>query len=166
MLRRIPLALVAYALVQALLVSAGSAAEPPDAEKRERLAVHETLATLNKIEFRLCRGLTSLCPKECGHSGNFAEFTIKKYLKYDKTGEFGDPKQTAFLLQISDYDKRPQGDPAILKTVQGLKPGDFVRLTWHHDYVTKDGSSSPERPIIKLEKITAEDAAALLKSPD
>lgn len=166
MLRRLCLAAVSCFIVQLFCISFICATEPAAEEKREHLAVHDTVATLQKVEFRLCRGLTSLCPKECGHSGNFATFTIKKYLKYDKVGEFGDPQQTAFLVQISDYDKRPQGDPAILKAVQDLKPGDFVRLTWHHDYVTKAGSSSPERPIIKLEKLTAAEAAALLDKAD
>ncbi|QDU31756.1 hypothetical protein ETAA8_69160 [Anatilimnocola aggregata] len=141
-------------------------AEPTEQakEKRERLAVHQTLAVLNKVEYRLCRGLTSLCPKECGHSGNFADFTIKKYLKYEKLGEFGDPKQENFLIQVSDFDKRPLGDPALLKTIQGLKAGDFVLLSWNHDYVTSKGVSSPERPVIKLEKIDPAQAETLLKA--
>jgi hypothetical protein len=140
-------------------------AEPTDApqEKREQLAHHATLAVLRKVEFRECRGLTSLCPKECGHSGMFADFAIKKYLRYEKLGEFGDPKQTNFLIQVSDFDKRPKGDPATLKTIQSLKEGDFVLLTWNHDYVTKKGSSSPERPLVKLEAIDAAKAEALLK---
>ncbi|WP_425613697.1 hypothetical protein NA78x_003535 [Anatilimnocola sp. NA78] len=166
MLRRNGLLLFSLAMFHWVGVLDLSAAEPaePATEKRERLAVHETLAVLNKVEFRLCRGLTSLCPEKCGHSGNFADFTIKKYLKYEKVGEFGDPQQTNFLIQISDFAKQPIGDPAQLKTIQGLKQGDFVLLSWNHDYVTSKGTSSPERPVVKLEEIDAAKAEELLKA--
>lgn len=147
-----------------------SAVEKPagikeNAEERKGvklLADHQTLAVLGGIDFRLCRGLTSLCPKECGHSGEFANFTIKKYLKYKKHDQYGDPEQTEFLIQVSDYNKKPKGDPAIAKTVGALKKGDFVLLSWRHDYVTKDGTSSPDRPIVLLEKIDKAKAEALL----
>jgi hypothetical protein len=122
-------------------------------EKRELLAKHETLAVFEGVNYRLCRGLTSRCPKQCGDSGEFASFGVKKYLKYEKPGEYGDPKQETFLVQVSDYDKLPKGDSKILKTVKSLKKGDYVLLSWNHDYVTKAGTSSPERPIVKLEKI-------------
>jgi hypothetical protein len=39
----------------------------------------------------------------------------------------------------------------IAKAILALKPGDLVHLQWNHNYVTKDGSSSPERPIQKIE---------------
>jgi hypothetical protein len=48
-------------------------------------------------------------------------------------------------------------------TVTGLKQDDYVLLSWKHDYVTKDGSSSPERPVTKVSKITKEEAEKLLK---
>ena len=64
-------------------------------------------------------------------------------------------------MQVSDYDKRPKGDPKILETVKSLKKGDLVLLSWHHDYVTKDGASSPERPLVKLGKISESEAGEL-----
>jgi hypothetical protein len=131
-------------------------------EKRELLARHETLAVFEGVHYRLCMGLTSRCPKECGDSGEFASFGIKKYLKYEKPGQYGDPKQQTFLVQVSDYDKRPKGDPKILETVKSLKKGDYVLLSWHHDYVTKEGSSFPERPLVKLEKIGKAKAEELM----
>jgi hypothetical protein len=146
---------------------AATAAEPnqPENEKRQRLANHETLAVFDGVEFRLCRGLTSLCPEKCGDSGEYATFTIKKYLKYEKVGQYGDPEQESFLIQVSDFDKRAKGDPKIVKTVQGLKKGDFVLLSWHHDYVTRDGASFPERPIVKLEGIAKAKAEKLMSAP-
>ena len=144
--------------------AASAGAENPK-EKRELLAKHETLATFEGVNYRLCMGLTSRCPKECGDSGEFASFAIKKYLKYEKPGQYGDPEQETFLVQVSDYDKRPKGDPKILETVKSLKKGDHVLLSWHHDYVTKEGSSFPERPIIKLEKIGKAKAEKLMAPP-
>jgi hypothetical protein len=110
-------------------------------------------------------GRTALCPDKCGDSGEFATFAIKKYLKYEKPGQYGEPERKTFLVQVSDYDKKPKGDPTILKTVKGLKKGDFVLLSWHHDYVTRAGASFPERPIVKLESISKEKAEELLNAP-
>ena len=144
-----------------LLTAINASMSGPNDEKRERLANHETLAVFEGVDYRLCKGLTALCPDKCGQSGEFANFTIKKYLKYEKLGQYGDPKQTDFLVQISDFNKNPKGDPKILATVKGLKKGDFVLLSWHHDYVTKEGASSPERPIVKLEAISKKKAEEL-----
>lgn len=158
---------VAMALTLGLVLSLSAAEDEPAAkpgEKRQLLSEHHTLASFDGVEFRLCRGLTSLCPERCGHSGNFAGFTIKKYVKYKKHGEYGDPEQKSFHLQVSDFGKQPIGDAAIAKTIAGLKKGDFVLLSWNHDYVTKDGSSFPERPIVSLKKITAEEAEKLLEA--
>ncbi|MCU0979628.1 MAG: hypothetical protein MUF25_10740 [Pirellulaceae bacterium] len=126
------------------------------------LAKHETLAVFEGVNYRLCMGLTSRCPKECGDSGEFASFGVKKYLQYEKPGQYGDPEQKTFLVQVSDYDKKPKGDPKILETVKSLKKGDYVLLAWHHDYVTKQGASYPERPIVKLEKIGKAKAEKLM----
>lgn len=134
-----------------------------DGEVRQFLADHQTLAVFDGLQYRLCRGLTALCPKECGDSGEFANFSVRKYIKYEKIGQYGDEKQTSYLVQVSDYNKKPKGDAQINKTVAGLKKGDFVLLSWRHDYVTKDGVSSPERPIVKLEKIDKAKAEDLLK---
>ena len=158
------LGLLMSAFVVLLLTLPGAAEEPK--EKRELLANHETLAVFDGVEYRLCRGLTAFCPDKCGDSGEFATFTIKKYLKYEKIGEYGDPEQKDYLVQVSDYYKKPKGEPKILGTVKGLKNGDYVLLSWHHDYVTREGASSPERPITKLEKIDADKAKGLLNAPE
>jgi hypothetical protein len=138
--------------------------EKAKGEKRQLLANHETLAVFDDMNYRLCMGRTSACPKACGNSGEFASFTIKKYLKYEKPGQYGDPEQKVFLVQVSDYDRKPKGDPKILKIVNGLKKGDYVLLSWHHDYVTRNRASSPERPIVKLESIDKQKADALMTS--
>jgi hypothetical protein len=158
------LVLVLCLLPAALSVLAQNPPKKPANEQRELLSSHVTLAVFDGVNFRLCRGRTALCPERCGDSGEFASFTVKKYLKYEKLGQYGDPEQQNFLVQVSDFNRKPKGDPKILETVKGLEKGDHVLLSWNHDYVTKQGTSSPERPIVKLEKIDADRAAKLLKA--
>jgi len=42
--------------------------------------------------------------------------------------------------------------------LDALQAGDYVLLSWNHDYVTRGGCSSPERPITELTKITEQEA--------
>jgi hypothetical protein len=92
-----------------------------------------------------------------------ASFKILGYVLYKKTGEYGDPLQESFMFQVEDNMKNPKVTPELRATVTGLKQDDYVLLSWKHDYVTKDGSSSPERPVTKVSKITKEEAEKLLK---
>jgi hypothetical protein len=159
-----------FALAVAVFCSAALAADAPEAknEKRQLLANHETVAKLKNIAFQKCRGLTAMCPDNCGDSGDYANFTIVAYTKYEKPGEYGDPKSDTFSFQIQDNRKKLKVTKELADTAKALKPDDYVILTWHHDYVTRTeggGSSSfPERPIIKLEKISKEDADKLIKN--
>ena len=123
------------------------------AVKTQLLSAHETEAVFAGIEYRRCRGLTGRCPERCGSSGEYARFTIAKYLKYAKPGKYGDAKAKDRLIHISDFHKKPTGDPKLNAIIKGLKKGDRVLLSWNHNYVTRDGSSAPQRPITKLEKI-------------
>ena len=132
-------------------------------ETRELLARHETLARLENIKFERCRGLTALCPDRCGQSGEFAHFRIVKYLKYEKTGEYGDPKRETFRVQISDFHRQPKGDPGRRETIIKLKEGDYVRLNWRHEYVRKEGASFPERPVTQLKRVDPKQAERMLR---
>ena len=48
------------------------------AEQRKLLSSHETVAVFDGINERMCNGATGRCPWECGSSGDYATFTIKK----------------------------------------------------------------------------------------
>jgi len=135
-------------------------------EQRELLARHATVAVFSGAPYRKCLGRTMQCPEHCDGSGEFATFEIRGYLKYEKPGQYGDPKQGQFLVRISDFNRQPVGDPAWRATMMTLKPGDWVALTWNHDYVTRDGSKFPERPLVSLKKLTADEAAELLKKAE
>lgn len=157
------LPLLACVVIACLLIAADDA---PPADKRELLSRHETVAKLQVIEDRKCMGLTTLCPDQCGHSGKFATFKIIAYIAYDKPGEYGDPKAETFTVQLSDNHGNPKLAKSIADTIGTLKPDQFARLDWNHDYVTRTdpggGSSSfPERTITKLEPLTDAEAQKL-----
>ena len=119
-------------------------------EKRELLSSHSTIAKFIGIKDHVCMGATGLCPDRCGSSGKLATFEIIEYLDYQKPGEYGDPKQTTFQVLIKDNHGKAKIAADMLATIESLKPGTKIQLSWNHDYVTKDRSSSPERPITKL----------------
>jgi hypothetical protein len=132
--------------------------------KRELLSSHDTISKFTGISDHRCRGLTSLCPDKCGHSGRMAHFAIVKYLAYEKPGEFGDEKQETFNVLIEDNMKHAKVPAEILKAIGALEPGAIVRLKWNHDYVTKAGSKFPERPITGIEPMTPEQVEAATKA--
>ncbi len=152
-----------------LLVGAAWAAttEPAKNEKRDLLSRHDTVARFVGVAARQCRGLTSLCPDDCGQSGDFATFEIVGYVVYEKLGEYGDPKATEFLFQVADNRKNAKAPKEIADAAAALKAGDLVILNWRHEYVTQmdaggGKSSSPERPVVKLQKISQAEADKLL----
>jgi hypothetical protein len=132
--------------------------------KRELLSSHDTVAKFTGITDHKCRGLTALCPDECGHSGRMANFEIVKYLGYEKPGQYGDEKQKTFHMLIEDNMKHTRVPAEILKAIEALKSGRTVRLKWNHDYVTKGGSKFPERPIVGIEPMTPEQVEAATKA--
>jgi membrane-bound inhibitor of C-type lysozyme len=82
-----------------------------------------------------------------------ANFRIIRYLKYEKLGEYGDLKSDQFAFLLEDNLKHAKVDRLIQDAVTALNKGDGVLLSWNHDYVTVDGASGPQRPIVKLETI-------------
>ena len=131
-----------------------AASPPADAadsgEKRKRLSSHDTEARFLGIKDHRCMGLTALCPDRCGHSGKLARFEILKYISFRKSGEYGDPKQKEFVILIEDNEGNPKVSEKTLEAIRALKSGEEVRLKWNHDYVTREGSSFPERHITEV----------------
>lgn len=143
--------LISWCLLGAAVLASG-------AERRELLARQETVAEFQGLHYQQCRGLTTLCPDKCGSSGNFAQFRIVKYLVYEKPGQYGDPKQEEFIVQVDTNLGELKLPVQQVKIIRDLKSGDFVRLAWRHDYVTNNGASYPERPLTAIEKLTPEEA--------
>lgn len=126
-------------------------------EKRQLLSRHETVARFVDVAYRQCLGRTALCPTRCGNSGDFASFEILRYLAYEKPGQYGDPEQERFTIQVEDNMGNLKMDEKWRARVGGLEAGDVVRLDWRHDYVTRDRSSAPERYITRLKKLSPEE---------
>lgn len=122
------------------------------------LSLHKTVATFGGINERKCFARTAGCPDQCNHGGEFAKFSIKKYLHYEKLGKYGDGKTEEYYVRVND-DAELNGLTLERKSVlDGLKVGDYVLLSWNHDYVNRNKVSSPERPITELIKISKEEA--------
>jgi hypothetical protein len=153
------LALLAAGIL--LLACVLACAAEPKGDGRQMLSKHETVAVFEGLTQHTCRGLTSLCPDRCGHSGSLASFRIVHYIAYEKPGQYGDPKQERYQFLVEDNLKSLKVTKALKETLDGLKKDDYVRLDWQHDYVTKNRSSFPERTVTQLKKITREEAEKL-----
>lgn len=133
-----------------LFTSCYSNKAPEAYQKHETLAIHETIARFDGLRYKKCMGRTSHCPDKCGKSGEIASFTILEYRKFQKNGKYGD-KQKQFHVQLTDFNKKPLEN--IYPLPSNIKKGDKVILNWNHDYVTKNHSSYPIYPVIKIERL-------------
>lgn len=134
----------------------------PDNDKLKVLTEHKVIATFQEVKFRRCVGLTGRCPDRCGSSGEFANFKITDYLHHKKLGKYGEDKYESYLAQISDFHRKPQGDPALLAHIESLEKGDLVVIEWKHLYgELRTGGSSPVRPLLLLKKIDQAEAKKL-----
>ncbi len=131
-------------------------------EKRNTLSIHETIARFDGTQFTPCMYKTALCPDKCGHSKTVAWFTVLRYEKYQKPGQYGDEKTERFCTPISGP-ITPEMDPTRAEIVLKLKPGAWVRLNWVHEYVHKEGMSYPERVVTRLDPIPEAEVQALRK---
>ena len=120
--------------------------------QNEHYATFLTLATFEGISYKECLGLTSLCPNECGHSGNMASFNIDQYLAFGKFNEFGDGKDGRFLVLLDNGDgTTPLVDQIVYNTMRALNRDEKVLLSWNHIYTIKQSGEFtmqfPDRPI-------------------
>jgi membrane-bound inhibitor of C-type lysozyme len=134
-------------------------------KKTVTLTRHETVAEFLGTSFYRCMGATSRCPDECGASGTMVNFRISRYLKYEALRE-GDPKRDRFSFQLEDNLNHAKVDRPIQDAVASLNKGDGVLLSWNLDYVTVEGSSGPQRPIVKLEAIAPAGTKAWMEQLD
>ena len=119
----------------------------------ETLSTHRTVATFDGLVDVPCRFMTAECPDKCDHGGTYAKFSIVEYTDYQKPGEYGDEKQSQFMIRVAHKDGTPDADaPEPLRNVIArLAPGQVVGLDWSHVYVTDaHGSKWPERIITRL----------------
>jgi len=131
---------------------------------------NEHLATFDGIAYHQCLGMTSLCPDQCGHSGNMASFYIDKHLASARFNEFGDTRSDRFMVLIDNgFPSPPLVNNEVFSTMHDLKRGDKVLLSWNHLYVTRQigevTSQFPERPINFILPLTDSQAAVIPTVP-
>uniref|UniRef100_A0A7M5XDB8 Uncharacterized protein n=1 Tax=Clytia hemisphaerica TaxID=252671 RepID=A0A7M5XDB8_9CNID len=126
--------------------------------RRDLLSRHETVAKFDGLEQQQCFFMTAFCPDQCGHGGTNGVFSVVKYLNYEKPGEYGDEKGEKHYVRVTDPVEASGLTPERKSVLESLKGGDYVLLSWNHDYVHTEGCSSPQRPITKLVKISKEEA--------
>ena len=137
----------------------------PDNDKLKVLAEHKVIARFQEVKFRRCMGRTGNCPDRCGNSGEFANFKITDYLHYRKDGKYGDEKQEAYMVQVTDFHRKPKGDPELGAYIKTLKAGDQVVIEWKHLYgAVRPGGHSPVRPLLLLKKIDKAEAKRLIEA--
>lgn len=138
--------------------------ELPDNDKLKVLAQHKVIATFQDVKFSRCMGRTGRCPERCGSSGNFANFEITDYLHYKKDGKYGDKKQKAYMIQISDFHRKPKGDPELVAYIETLEAGDQVVIEWKHLYgEVSPGTFNSVHPLLLLKKIDEDEAKRLIE---
>lgn len=146
--------LLLFAFSTSLIADNGNP-ENPEKEKREMLSMHETIAEFQGLEYERCIGKTGACPAECGASGERAIFKIVKYLKYEKPGKLGDPKQETYRIHVTDFHRKAIDEKLAPKIIK-LNKGDKVMLSWRHDYVTSKVELKHDRVITKFQIIENE----------
>lgn len=129
----------------------------PDNDKLKVLVEHKVIATFQDVKFRTCRGATGNCPDRCGSSGEYANFKITDYLHYKKLGKYGGDKYTTYSVHVTDFHRKPTGDPVLGAYIKTLKAGDQVVIEWKHLYM-----HSSVRPLLLLKKIDKADAKRLI----
>ncbi|KAI8472691.1 MAG: flp protein [Monoraphidium minutum] len=135
------------------------------AQTRDMLANQTVVAKFKGLEHRPCMFKTSMCPDKCNHPTDWGLFDIQGYLEYEKPGEYGDEKSKRFAFDLKGQQGR--GGPLAgtqaeyTERVRALAPGDWVRLSWVHEYVHDGGANYPERPVTALTALAADEAEAL-----
>ena len=123
----------------------------PLPEKADLLATNTVVAVYSGTVKPPCHFRTALCPDRCGHSREQAVFTIKTSEDYSHPGKYGAPRMAVGSeWMVGTKDDVPGQDPAVLEQLAGLKPGDTVRMTVTHYYITLNNASYPVRPVTSL----------------
>ncbi len=137
----------------------------PDNDRLKVLAEHKVIATFQDEKFRTCRGRTGSCPERCGSSGEYANFKITDYLHYQKLGKYGDDKQWTYSVHVTDFHRKPIGNPVLGAYIKTLKTGDQVVIEWKHLYgAVAPGVSGPLRSLLLLKKIDKAEAKRLIEA--
>jgi hypothetical protein len=119
------------------------------------LTTNKVIAEFTGVTHFPCRLMTALCPNECNHAQDAAEFKILEWEVYEKPGKYGDDKKPVFRVRVDQKGNNDKQDPAVIETIKSLTPGQKVKLFWEHVYVTETstGSKWPARFVRSIEVV-------------
>ncbi|MCT4665217.1 MAG: hypothetical protein N4A45_08310 [Flavobacteriales bacterium] len=109
-------------------------------------------ATFSKTKYHKCMGMTADCPDKCGNSGEYANFEITRYKKFDGKGEGGSQKLETYQKQISDFNKKRFNDESV-RIIESLKPGDQVEIQVNYIYDTRLTTVQTVENLISIRKL-------------
>ncbi|NLA24191.1 MAG: hypothetical protein GX879_04410 [Bacteroidales bacterium] len=119
---------------------------------KEFTSIHVFTAKFEGVEFHECMGLTALCPDQCGHSGNMANFKVIDYKDFVVNGEAGTEKLEDYHVLISDYYKNDL-DKDYVPFIKSLNPSDEVEIHLEYVYDTSLDEIQTIENIISIIKI-------------
>lgn len=117
-------------------------------EKKPFTSTHVFTAVFKNIQFHTCKGLTALCPKDCGNSGYMANFSVLNYRTHIVNGQAGTEKLDTYTIQLGDFYKK-DFDKDYVRFIRKLKQGNEV--TMHIDYIYDYTKSA----VMTVEKIVS-----------
>jgi hypothetical protein len=120
------------------------------------LAKNKATAQFVGIEKVPCRLKTAECPDHCHHAQDSAKFKIETYEEYEQVAKTGDGKKDQLIVSLSEDPEGPKStrqEAGIIAAIKALTPGQKVRITWEHIYVSEDGSKFPQRPVRAIEPL-------------
>jgi len=125
--------------------------ENTETETREMIYKYVAFGSFKQSKIQPCRHKTSLCPDRCSHAQKpyvFELSDISVVPGTSKQRKFCTPLTLGKEFCISEKDMGTWVDIA-----NNLTENDQVTIEWQHDYVTRNGCSGPERPVIRLSKL-------------
>ncbi len=112
---------------------------------------HVFTAEFEGVHFHTCMGLTSLCPEECGSSGNMATFKVMEYQAFVVNGQGGTEKLETYHVLISDYYKKDL-EEAYVPFIKDLEVGDIVNIHLEYVYDTTQSVVRTVETIVSINK--------------
>lgn len=126
-------------------------------EQAELLATNTVTAQYVGTVEQPCRFMTALCPDKCGHGTRLAQFHVISNDRYDRPGKYGDDKMNAGDTVSVDVAREVPGQsPSVAALISRLQPGEVVRFTVNHYYVTQGQGQFPVRPVVSIERCSVE----------
>ena len=142
--------IILLTVIVGMMVTACTGSKAPEA--KPFTSTHVFTAVFQGTHFHTCMGLTSLCPDECGSSGEMAVFEVQDYEHFIVNGESGTEQLEKYQVLITDYYKNDLDKPYVAD-IKALEVGDKVRIHVEYVYDTTLDVIQPVENLISVTKI-------------